>query len=179
MKIETNLPLIEKVLSTWRERIGLDYEGYKGHVYRVYNFCLSLRECSDEEMHRIAVAACFHDIGLWSDNTLDYIPPSVAQVQKYLSQEALESWTEEVSLMVEMHHKIRPYPDERYPLVEVFRKADLIDVSLGFFKFGLPRHLVNDVRDRIPNAGFHRFLMKAAKQWFFRHPFRPPPFLKW
>ena len=179
MKIETNLPLIEGILSPWREHIGFDYQGYRGHVYRVYNFCLSLRACTDEEKNKIAVAACFHDIGLWSDHTLDYIPPSIAQAQKYLSQEALEPWTDEVSLMIAMHHKVRPYRDERYPLVEVFRKADLIDFSLGFFRFGLPGRLVKQVREKIPNAGFHKFLMKAAKQWFSRHPFSPPPFLKW
>ena len=179
MKIETSLPLMEEILLSWRDRVGVDYDGYRGHVYRMFNFCLALRECSEDEKKKIAIAACFHDIGLWSDHTVDYILPSVAQVKKYLSQEGLESWSEEVGLMVEMHHKIRPYRDERYPLVEVFRKGDLVDFSLGFFKCGLPGSFVRNIKETIPNAGFHKFLIKGAKDWFSRHPLSPPPFMKW
>ncbi|MGV2388825.1 MAG UNVERIFIED_CONTAM: hypothetical protein LVR29_12755 [Microcystis novacekii LVE1205-3] len=43
--------------------------------------------------------------------------------------------------MVEMHHKVRTYKTDRYPLVELFRRGDLVDFSLGFFKFGIPRSL--------------------------------------
>jgi hypothetical protein len=179
MKIETSLPLMEEILSAWRDRIGVDYDGYRGHVYRMFNFCLALRECTEEEKKKIAIAACFHDIGLWSNHTVDYIPPSIAQVKKYLSQEGLESWSEEVGLMIEMHHKVRPYRDERYPLVEVFRKGDLIDFSLGFFKSGLPGSFVKNIKETIPNAGFHKFLFKGAKDWFSKHPLSPPPFMKW
>jgi len=57
--------------------------GYYGHVYRIYNFCLTLHECSDEDKKKIAIAACHHGIGLWSDHTVGYIEPSVAQVKQY------------------------------------------------------------------------------------------------
>ena len=75
MNIETSHDLIEEILTTWAGRIGDDYPGYKGHVYRLFNFCLALRPCTEEERTKLAIAACFHDIGLWSDQTLDYIPP--------------------------------------------------------------------------------------------------------
>ncbi|WP_017720550.1 hypothetical protein [Kamptonema formosum] len=179
MNTETNSPLIEEILSVWQERIGDDYPGYRGHVYRMFNFCLALRSCTEEENTKLAIAACFHDIGLWSDHTVDYISPSVAQVKQYLSNAGLERWSEEIGLMVEMHHKVRPYRDDRYPLVELFRQGDLIDFSLGFFTFGLPRRYVNQVKETIPNNGFHKFLIKGAKDWFSEHPFSPPPFMKW
>ena len=42
MKIETSLPLMEEIISAWRDCIGVDYDGYRGHVYRMFNFCLAL-----------------------------------------------------------------------------------------------------------------------------------------
>lgn len=179
VNIETQQPLIEKILSIWKERIGDDYPGYRGHVYRMFNFCLALRSCTEEEKTKLAVAACFHDIGLWSDHTIDYIPPSVSQAKQHLSSTGLEAWSEEIGLMVEMHHKVRSYRDERFPLVELFRKGDLVDLSLGAFTFGLPRSFIRQVKRTIPNQGFHKTLLRYAKKWFSRHPLSPPPFVKW
>ena len=179
MDIQTQHPLIEAILSDWKDRIGDDYAGYRGHVYRMYNYCLALHPASDEEKTKLAIAACFHDIGLWSDHTADYLAPSVAQAENYLAETGREAWSEEIGLMIEWHHKVRPVRTRQFPLVEVFRKGDLIDFSLGFFKCGLPKGLVNQVKAAIPNAGFHRFLLKGAKDWFVKHPFSPPPFMKW
>jgi len=179
MNIETTNDLIEEILATWQARIGDDYPGYRGHVYRMFNFCLALHPCTGEDKTKLVIAACFHDIGLWSDHTVDYIPPSVAQVKQYLSDSGRQAWSEEIGLMVEMHHKVRAYSDGRYPLVELFRKGDLVDFSLGFFTFGIPRSYIKDVKKTIPNNGFHKFLMKGAREWFAKHPLSPPPFMKW
>ena len=179
MQVETSHPLIEEILSDWKNRIGDDYAGYRGHVYRMFNYCLALHPSTQEEQSKLTIAACFHDIGLWSDHTVDYIPPSVAQSKRYLEETDQEAWSEEIGLMIEWHHKVRPYRSERFSLVEVFRKGDLVDFSLGIFKCGLPKSLVKEVKARIPNAGFHRFLLKGAKDWFVKHPFSPPPFMRW
>ena len=179
MNIETTNGLIEGILAVWKDRIADDYLGYRGHVYRMFNFCLALHPCTEEEREKLAIAACFHDIGLWSDHTVDYIPPSVAQVKSYLSNTGQQTWSEEIGLMVEMHNKIRAYRDNRYPLVELFRKGDLVDFSLGFFTFGIPRSYIKNVKKTIPNNGFHKFLMQGAREWFFKHPFSLPPFMRW
>ena len=63
MAIETNHPLTEEIVSAWKTRIGDEYAGYRGHVYRLFNFCLALRQCSEEEKTKLAIATCFHDIG--------------------------------------------------------------------------------------------------------------------
>jgi hypothetical protein len=47
-------------------------------------------------------------------------------------------------------------------LVEVFRKGDLVDFSIGLIKSGLPGSLVKEVKAAIPNAGFHRFLLNCV-----------------
>ncbi len=177
--IQTQHPLIESILSDWKDRIGDDYAGYRGHVYQMFNYCLALHPTSEEETTKLAIAACFHDIGLWSAQTIDYLPPSVEQAERYLVETGREDWSEEIALMIEWHHKVRPYRSRQFPLVEVFRKGDLVDFSLGFFKCGLPKSLVKEVRAAIPNAGFHRFLMKGAKDWFVKHPLSPPPFIRW
>lgn len=179
MNIETRHELIDEILAAWQARIGEDFRGYRGHVYRMFNFCRVLHPCTDDDATKLAIAACFHDIGLWSAHTVDYIPPSLVEVRKYLTDTGRDDWVEEIGLMVEMHHKVRPYPTDRYPLVEVFRKGDLVDFSLGLFRFGIPAAYVDAVKKTIPNDGFHRFLLKGARDWFVKHPFRPPPFMKW
>ncbi len=177
--IITEEPLIEAILAPWRHAIGAQFDGYRGHVYRMYNCCLALRACTDEERRKLAIAACFHDIGLWSDHTTDYLPPSIAQARRYLSDAGLEQWSEEIALMIEMHHKARPYRDAGHPLVELFRKGDLVDFSLGLVRFGLSRAFIRTLKETIPNAGFHRFLIAGAKDWFAKHPLTPPPFMNW
>ncbi len=179
MSITTHVPLIETILSEWQTEIGQNFAGYRGHVYRVYNFCLALHICNVEEQHKLAIAVCFHDLGLWSDNSIDYIPPSIIRLKQYLSAHALNTWSEEIELILENHHKIRTYSNDKYPLVEVFRQADLIDFSLGMFKFGLANSFIQQVKTKIPNAGFHKFLLRSAGTWFLQHPFSPPPFMKW
>jgi hypothetical protein len=179
MNIVTTHELIDTILSAWQDRIGQDYPGYRGHVYRMFNFCLALRPCSEEEQTKLAIAACFHDIGLWSDHTVDYIPPSMAQANQYLSGHGLQSWSEEIGLMIALHHKVRSVKDDCYPLVELFRKGDLVDFSLGVFACGIPRAYIRQVKAALPNHGFHKFLMKGARDWFLAHPFSAPPFMKW
>ena len=78
--------------------------------------------------------------------------------------------------MIDMHHKLRRYPDDR--LTEVFRQGDLVDFSLGLFKCGLPADYVKAVKKQFPNHGFHKFLAKLAGKWICRHPLNPLPVAK-
>lgn len=179
MKIAAPIPLIETLLEPWQTVLGPDYPGYKNHVYRMVHFCFALHACTAVERDKIIIAACFHDLGIWSGQTVDYLPPSIALAQAYLQQQQLAEWTEEISLMIAMHHKLRPYQDARYPLVEVFRKGDLVDFSLGWCAAGLSKAVIRSVKSQFPNAGFHKRLVQLAKGWFAGHPFSPPPFMKW
>lgn len=179
MDIITHHALIEQTLTPWKPRIGDDFAGYRGHVYRMFNFCLALRHCTPQEQDKLALAACFHDIGLWSDQTVDYLPPSVWQARQHLAQTGRDEWADEIALMIDLHHKLRRVERAQPPLVELFRQGDLVDFSLGMVRFGLSRRYVRSVKQALPNAGFHRFLLRGARDWFLRHPFSPPPFIKW
>lgn len=179
MGIETELPAVEAILGEWQAVIGGDYVGYRNHVYRMLHFCFALHPCSTEERTKLIIAGCFHDLGIWSHHTFDYLDPSMALAREYLQQHGLEHWRPEIDLMIEQHHKLRPYADARYPLVERFRQGDLVDFSLGFITCGVKRDYIRQVQQRFPNAGFHRRLVQLTVGWFPGHPTNPLPVLKW
>jgi len=66
--------------------------------------------------------------------------------------------------MIRLHHKLTRCVEGPDSLPEAFRRADLVDLSLGTIRFGLPRSFVRGVRDAFPNAGFHASLARAWPQ---------------
>lgn len=179
MLIETQIPLLEEILSEWKNQIGGDFAGYRNHVYRMVNFCFAQGDFSDEEQTKIIIAGCFHDLGIWSDDTFDYLPPSILVAKDYLRKNCLERWIAEIELMIDQHHKLGEYEDARNLLTEVFRKADLVDFSLGFVKCGLPKTVIKAVKKQFPNFGFHKCLLRVSSRWICKHPLNPIPVLKW
>ena len=177
MKIEERIPLLEEILTERKSEIGGEFAGYKNHVYRMVNFCFAVGEnFSQEEREKIVIAGCFHDIGIWTGATFDYLPPSIEAAHEYLTKNNLEKYNADVALMIDQHHKLRRFPDDR--LTEVFRKGDLIDFSLGLIKCGLPKTFVKNVKKQFPNNGFHKYLIKLAGGWICRHPLNPLPVAK-
>lgn len=179
MVIYEDMPLLEDILNRWREHIGRDYAGYRNHVYRMTNFCFALHDCAGEEREKVIIAGCFHDLGIWTGATFDYLPPWVALAKEYLTHHQLDRWVAEITLMIEMHHKLSRFQDDRYPLVELFRRGDLIDFSMGFVKCGLPVAYIKRVKECFPNAGFHKRLVQLEFGWFPKHPLNPAPVFKW
>jgi hypothetical protein len=179
MKLEDDIPSLESILNEWREAIGNQYEPYKNHVYRVLNFCFALHQCSEEDKQKLIITGCFHDIGIWSDDTIDYLEPSIELAKKYLKEKSKEEWSDEIELMIDLHHKFRTVKNCEYPLVEVFRKGDWVDVSKGMRSFGLPMTYVKSVLNKFPNLGFHKNLTRLTREEFKRHPFNPLPMMKW
>lgn len=180
MKILSRIPLLEEILAKYQQTIGDDFIPYRNHVCRVVNFCFQLKkDMDDEQKEKVIIAGVFHDLGIWTEDTLDYLPPSVSMANAYLQRRNLLNWTVEIELMINLHHKLSKYADDANPLVEVFRRADLVDLSLGMVKFGLSPDIIANIKAMFPNAGFHKRLTQLAAREFYRHPFRPLPFLKW
>lgn len=179
MQIEENILLLEAILDEWKDKIAGDFAGYRNHVYRMVNFCFALRECTAEEREKIIIAGCFHDIGIWTADTLDYLPPSIEAAKEYLRENNLEDWTAEIEQMIDQHHKLRKYEDANRPLIEVFRQGDLVDFSLGIIKCGLPKSFIKTVKAHFPNHGFHKRLVQLEFGWLLKHPLNPLPILKW
>lgn len=172
-------PEIDVLLDRWRAALGAEYLGYRNHAQRVARFCRVLQPCDEDEMVRVRTAAAFHDLGIWTDRTFDYLEPSIGLAREYLDQAGLSHHADEVAQMIAMHHRLRPWRDAAHPLVEVFRRADLIDLSWGWIRFGLPAAFVRDVQRELPSVGFHRGLLAIIGRWWSNHPLRPVPALKW
>jgi hypothetical protein len=167
---------IEHLLEMYRQDIGPDYEKYRNHVYRVFRNCL-LMDSDQGSQEKYAIASVFHDIGIWTDHTIDYLNPSMAQAETYLIQTGQHNMAEEIQLMIYWHHKVTRYRGN-YRTVANFRKADWIDVSLGWLTFGYDRKNIDAIRSALPNKGFHIFLVRQIAKNFFRHPFNPLPMFK-
>ncbi len=172
-------PLLDEILSDWAELIGDDFQGYLNHCRRMSLCCIQLHDCTDDDVKKIQIAAAFHDLGIWIEDTVDYIGPSVPPAIEYLKTNGLQDWSEEIELMITEHHKITEYCSNQYPLVEVFRKGDLVDFTGGMIRHGISQSFIKDLKLRYPNAGFHKMLAKRAGKWFLKHPLNPAPMMKW
>ena len=168
---------IEDLLNTFRPAIGVDYDKYKNHVYRVFFNCI-LIDPKQENREKYAIAAVFHDIGIWTDLTIDYLYPSIDQMENFLVQNGKKDWVNEITLMIYWHHKMGNYHGKYERTVESFRKSDWIDVSRGFLTFGVSRSSIRQSRRMLPNLGFHFFLLKKIVKNFFRHPLNPLPMFR-
>ena len=155
--------------------MGNDFVAYRNHTYRVINFCSALSTDDPVALEKMAIAAAFHDLGIWTDKTFDYLPPSERLARAYLARNGKGEWASEISAMIHEHHKITRYMSDPNWLVEAFRKADLVDVSRGIIAFGLPRKFVREVLSTFPNAGFHKRLIQLSFQRFLSHPLSPLP----
>lgn len=182
--IETHIPFLEELFEPWKSIIGDDFQGYRNHVYRMVQFTCALKlsvneKVSEEDKQKIMIAAVFHDIGIWVGHTLDYLDPSVPPAMEYLDANQLSHWKEEITLMITEHHKLHEYKGPHQDIVELFRKGDLVDFSLGLSKFHLPKTFIKNMQKTLPNAGFHKSLLKKGIKWFFVHPLNPAPMMKW
>jgi hypothetical protein len=171
-------PLIEEILQKHQHVCGGDvsgYRGYRGHVYRMLNFCLALSPQGDEGTNKFAIAAAFHDLHVFE--SFDYLGPSVASAAKYLHDSGKEQWLPEISAMIAFHHKMAGYRGDFAGMVETFRQADWIEMTFGLFRYGLSRDYVKQVKRSFPIRAFYpRTVVWSAARWLIRHPLNPAPY---
>jgi len=181
MSLLSDASVVDEILDEYRSALGQAFTAYRNHCCRVLNFCLALCEVENDDkiLQKVSIAVAFHDLGIWTAKTFDYLEPSKQLVRDYLAQENLTSWTAEIWAMIEFHHKLGVYSKHSTWLVEPFRKADWIDVSLGGLKFGLPVDFVAEVKHTFPNAGFHKRLTQLTWQQFKQTPWNPLPMMRW
>lgn len=171
---------IEKILFQYQTIIGADYQGYLNHCKRVAVCCLILAQDDCQQTRdKIAIAVAFHDIGIWTAKTIDYIQPSVQQMRQYLEINQLSDWQNELTLMITEHHKLTATECDQYPLVEHFRKADYADFSLGLLRSNIPFQTFKYLTQQYPNCGFHKNLMFLGFKRFLHKPWSPLPMFKW
>ena len=173
----TSVPTIDQVLHAHASDLGPDFVAYRNHVYRVVNLCAAM--VNDRVgLEKIAIAAVFHDLGIWTNKTFDYIAPSIALAREYLTAHGRAACIADIEGMIADHHKITPAHASRDSLVEPFRRADWIDVTRGLRTFGLPRSSIRPVLAEWPSAGFHWRLVQFTLERFRTHPLTPLPMVK-
>lgn len=169
---------IDGVLAAHRDALGHDFVGYRNHVYRVANLCAALAPEGTGRWETIALAAAFHDLGIWTAGTFDYLGPSIAAMTGWVGTRGSPASVPEVARMIDEHHKIGPSEADRSMLVEPFRQADWIDLLWGVPTFGLPRAVIHRIRRGWPDAGFHVRLGRLALARAGTHPCSPLPMLR-
>jgi hypothetical protein len=172
------IPTVDTVLNVYAAALGDDFEGYRNHVYRVANLCVSQSSGSTEEIEKIAVAAAFHDLGIWTDRTFDYLMPSVSLARAHLADSGRPEWIPEITGIILSHHKVSKYHGTGGSLVEPFRRADWMDVSMGVITFGLSRRLFEATLSLWPRAGFHKRLVQLTLRRVWTHPWSPLPMVR-
>jgi len=175
----TRIPTVDRVLNGHVSELGNDLVAYRNHVYRVVNLCLGMMGGSRADLEKVAVAAVFHDLGIWTDHTFDYIAPSLRLAREHLEACSRADWIPEIEAMIVNHHKVTPSRGHPELLAERFRRADWIDVTRGLRDFGVPRALIATVFSGWPSAGFHRRLATLTIDRFWRHPLAPLPMVRW
>jgi len=172
----TRIQTIDDVLNDHVTALRDDFLAYQNHVYRIVNLCVAF--VGRGELEKIAVAAVFHDLGIWTNSTFDYIGPSVALAHDYLIARARQDWATDIEGMIANHHKITPSTAGPDSLVEAFRRADWIDVTRGLRRFGIPRPFLARLFATWPDAGFHGRLLTLTLDRFRSHPLTPLPMVR-
>jgi len=181
-------PLLESILNEYRSVIGEDFEAYHNHCLRVFNLAVLASErrapalSSDAKKKRddvFEIATAFHDIGLWTDDTVAYLEPSEKRAAAWLVKHGRSQDILLVTALIEEHHKVNPYTGPFVGPVTDFLQADWSDVMLGLVGFGpLTRSDVHAVQAAYPNAGFHLRLLRFGLAQMQRDPFNPLPMFK-
>lgn len=179
MEFCRGFPLADGIVLGFADALGGDLPAYRNHLHRVLNYYLVLAGGEHEGSSTVLIAAAFHDLGIWVDGTFDYLGPSRRLAREHLTTNGLEGMAPEVEAIIEHHHKLTPYRGPFAATVETFRRADLVDVSGGAIRSGVPRAFVRVVKAAFPNAGFHRRLIALTMREALRNPLRPLPMVHW
>ena len=165
VQIKLERPRVEELLERYRAVIGEDFPGYRNHVHRTVSYAMHFLDYDESFEALVETAFVYHDIGLWTDHELAYLEPSEAVAlddnEKYawgLDPEALQG-------AIHWHHKISAYKGPHEQLIEACRKADWVDASIGNIRKGLSREAIGQVETAFPNHGFHKSLIRLAKDY--------------
>ena len=177
----TEIATHDELLRAHAAALGGDFTAYRNHTYRVVNLCAAFSSAESfrdpEQLEKMAIAAAFHDMGIWPDGTFESLRPSVRLACAHLDRSGRAEWSSEITEMILEHHKISAYRGNPHWLVEPFRRADWTDVS-RLLTFGLSRQLLREIFSAWPSAGFHKKLVQLELRRLRTHPWNPLPMVR-
>lgn len=168
------LALTKSILEIYRADLGKDYDAYSNHINRVYTFFRKIyTDPYDPVLLQVALA--FHDIGIWTHKTLDYLQPSNDLAQAFVQKNHIKVNVDLLAEIILNHHQVSK---NSHPLVEAYKKADNVDLSLGVASFGLEYSFIKETYQSFPAKGFHWLLTKLFFQQLASNPLNPLPMFK-
>lgn len=168
---------IDSILNSYKADLGDSFEPYRNHVYRVYNFAIQA-VTNQKDIETLTIAAPFHDLGIWTHKTFDYIQPSIDLAKGYCSANSIDKDTTAIiELIIGDHHKLTPIKTNE--LADIFRQADLIDLTFGLISKQVAKKDIREIKKAFPNKGFQLYLGKLFVLNLFRNPLRPLPMFRW
>ena len=163
--VEKERPRVEDLLARYRRQIGDDFDGYRNHVYRSITYAMHILNDANEFRQLVETVFVYHDIGLWTDRQLAYLEPSEAVATR---DNERFNWGLDADALcgaIHWHHKVFPYKGPHESVIEACRKADWIDATRGWLRKGISRSAIRKVEAAFPNCGFHRTLLRLAKDY--------------
>lgn len=161
--IATQRPRIEELFVPFVDVINDDLPAYRNHVYRTVTYAMHFLNNATEFEQLVETAFVYHDIGLWTHRTMAYLQPSE---ELALADNAKYDWGLDPDALrgaIHWHHKIFRYKGPHQEVIEACRKADWVDASMGKLRKGMPRKSIADVQAAFPDFGFHKTLVRLAK----------------
>lgn len=178
MELVTRFAEVDGLLETYREQLGGNYDAYRNHLYRMMNFTLYLNGPDESLLAPLEVAGFFHDLDFILRGNAHYLEPSAEAARAYLDETNRSELAPLVTDLIVWHHKLTKYRGDQGAIVEHFRVADLIDLSLGVIRGGVDKAFIKEAKRTFPNAGFHKVLVKTLVPYALTHPFNPMPMMR-
>ena len=178
MELVTEFPEVDRLLETYRDQMGARHDAYRNHLYRMMNFTLFLNGPDESMMAPLEVAGFFHDLDFVLKGNNNYLEPSAEVARAYLDETDRSDLAPLVTALIVWHHKLTPYKGDASVIVEYFRLADLVDLSLGVIRAGIDKGFIREAKRAFPNAGFHKVLFTTIAPYALTHPFRPMPMMR-
>jgi hypothetical protein len=147
---------------------GDDYQSYRNHCLRVLSFAKyflpsHVYEVHPNAMNILAMALAYHDVGLWTDQQLNYLEPSFRRMEENVGKDQIFT-LHHISIardIIRYHHKVTNFHSSNKAveaMVNAVRKADWADVTMGILRFGMPTDLLEMAYQKVPSYGFHQML---------------------
>jgi hypothetical protein len=165
-------------LAALRRATGGPHTVMEGHGIRVFllmeRLAAERRAGLDREI--ALCASLLHDVGLYpcAAHGAPYVVDSRRYAEETLRDRGWLAPRVRACLdAIEYHHDLR-LQWHRGPEAELLRRADLIEISGGLLRFGVPRAHVRTIFQRVPRAGFYREIARLVGRALRERPTTVP-----